>query len=526
MEPKLNIRRLVAWFAVLSVLLTGLLAIAPAKSHMSEWRQVQARYNDVAPTPVPIEIRQVWKPSLDLVDRCTTCHLGMGPVPPIPGDKLFGPHPPIPHDPKDFGCTACHGGQGRATKADSAHGKVANWKEPMLPLEHVQAGCGTCHGDTRPAAPEAALRGQALFARHDCRSCHKIDGVGRIDGPDLSGIGAKGYVRDWNRRHLALAAAKKTPAWGTNYRDVQPDHVDAINAYLDTLIGAPRLMAGKALAHQMGCLGCHKLHGTGGDDGPELSEAWKKREPKWIFDHFKNPAAVVPGSNMPDFLLTDDQSSLLTTYVLSLRGPARTRGEREFSQDGATLYGTFCAACHGPKGQGRRYGTASPVTFPAIGNADFLAVASDDFLRGTLEKGRPGRRMPAWSTKEGGLRPEEVQAIIGYLRSLVPPAPPVGAVMGAFKSVKPGDGARGKQLYAATCAGCHGAEGEGKDGPALKNPAFLEVATDSYLRATILLGRSGTAMRSFARGSPGFPALGISDINDIIAFLRTAKVNP
>ena len=252
MEPKHNIRRLVAWFAVLSVVLTGLLAIAPAKSHMSEWRQIQAQYNELAPEPVPIEIRQVWKPKLDIVDRCTSCHLGMGPAAPIPGDKLFAAHSPIAHDPKDFGCTVCHGGQGRATKSDAAHGDVHNWNEPMLPLEHVQAGCGTCHGDTRPAAPEAAARGQALFARHDCRTCHKIDGVGRGDGPDLSGIGAKGYTQEWNPRHLALKAAGKTPAWAASYKGVPPEHVAGINAYLDTLIGAPRLMAGMAIAHEMG----------------------------------------------------------------------------------------------------------------------------------------------------------------------------------------------------------------------------------------------------------------------------------
>ncbi len=521
MEPTLNIRRLVAWFAVLSIVLTGLLAIAPAKSQRSEWRQVQARYNRVAPDPVPVEIRQVWKPELEVVDRCTSCHLGMGSGVPVSGEPLFAAHSPLPHDPKDFGCTVCHGGQGRATTSDAAHGKVANWKEPMLPLEHAQAGCGTCHGDTRPASPAAASRGQALFARHDCRSCHRIDGVGRGDGPDLSGIGAKGYTPEWNLRHLALKAARKTGAWATSYESVEGPHVEAINAYLDTLIGAPHLMAGKALAHEAGCLGCHKLRGTGGDDGPELSTVWTKRTPEWIAEHFKDPAKLTPGSLMPDFAFTNAQARVLTTYVLSLRGPGRRKGEREFAKDGATLYGTFCAACHGPNGEGRRYGTNNPTTFPAIGNPDFLAVASDDFLRASIEKGRPGRRMPSWGTKEGGLRPEEIASLVAHLRSLAPPAAAVGPLSEAFTSTAAGDAQRGARVYAANCAGCHGEKGEGKDGPALKNAAFLEVATDGYLRATILLGRRNTAMRSFARGSPGFPALGVSEIIDIIAFIRS-----
>jgi hypothetical protein len=41
----------------------------------------------------------------------------------------------------------------------------------------------------------------------------------------------------------------------------------------------------------------------------------------------------------------------------------------------------------------------SMAAFPAIGNPDFLAVASDRFLAATVTHGRPGRRMPAWGEK-------------------------------------------------------------------------------------------------------------------------------
>ena len=47
-------------------------------------------------------------------------------------------------------------------------------------------------------------------------------------------------------------------------------------------------------------------------------------------------------------------------------------------------------------------GGASPASypFPAIANADFLAVATDEFLEETITAGRPGRRMPAWGESE------------------------------------------------------------------------------------------------------------------------------
>ncbi len=65
-------------------------------------------------------------------------------------------------------------------------------------------------------------------------------------------------------------------------------------------------------------------------------------------------------------------------------------GAREFATDGATLYGTFCAACHGAKGEGMRY--PGFAAFPAIANPDFLSLVSDDFLRAQIKRGRPGRQ--------------------------------------------------------------------------------------------------------------------------------------
>ncbi len=55
-----------------------------------------------------------------------------------------------------------------------------------------------------------------------------------------------------------------------------------------------------------------------------------------------------------------------TSRVLIDRVRAEKLSEREFATDGATLYGTFCAACHGQGGEGMRYPGMAP--FPAIGN--------------------------------------------------------------------------------------------------------------------------------------------------------------
>ena len=55
---------------------------------------------------------------------------------------------------------------------------------------------------------------------------------------------------------------------------------------------------------------------------------------------------------------------------------------------GGKIYGARCAACHGPKGEGR--------TAISLNNPTFLATASDGFIRYAIEHGRPGTPMPAF----------------------------------------------------------------------------------------------------------------------------------
>jgi mono/diheme cytochrome c family protein len=154
------------------------------------------------------------------------------------------------------------------------------------------------------------------------------------------------------------------------------------------------------------------------------------------------------------------------------------------------------------------------TTFPAIAKADFLRLATDEFLAQTIAKGRPGRRMPGWA-KDGGLLPEEITRIVAHLRTIggVPAAP-----ADEWKStVNP---ETGRALFAANCAGCHGAKGEGGKGPALHNQGLLAVASDSYLLETIGQGRSGTAMGGYAEPTPVRRALAKAEIESIVAFIR------
>ncbi|HXG52716.1 MAG TPA: c-type cytochrome [candidate division Zixibacteria bacterium] len=530
---------------------------AVEENFFRDWRVIQQEIRRRLPAAeaaaFAVQLRQIVSRDTGATDRCVSCHVGMAPGESgLQGDRLFGRHPNVVHDPGSFGCVVCHGGQSRATDTADAHGRVPHWPEPMLPKEYSYAGCGTCH--THLSVPNLALleRGKARFEQADCLACHKVDGrggtlrpgrAGGQEGPDLSRAGATGYQPDWYERHLQHRKKAAGGPWVTAFGELSETERLELDEYLRSRVGAPGLLEAKALFHSLGCRGCHKIRGVGGDDGPDLTAVGNKDPGQlnfsqvpgertlanWLKQHFRAPASVVRGSMMPELGLTEAQIQQLTFYMLSLRRRsypealwpkdrirAERFGSREFATDGATLYGTFCAACHGPRGEGMRY--PGFAAFPAIANADFLRVASDDFLREQIKRGRPGRRMPAWGEQEGGLREEEIGRLVAYVRGL-------GDVAyegdGRPRRWIRGDAAQGQRLYASACASCHGERGEGKEGPALNNRVFLDLATDTYLLRTIQTGRRGTSMTGFAAGSAVRGALTDPEIASIVAFIRT-----
>jgi len=530
-----------------------LVAAAVQENFLKDWRRIQAATRADS-GPIEVRLRQIVVPKLKVTDRCVTCHVGMAPGEQgLGGSPLAAAHPPVVHDPGDFGCTVCHGGQGRATDKADAHGDVHFWPQPMIPARYAYAGCGSCHTHIRVPNQAQLRRGRNLVERYDCLACHRIDGRGGtlrpdgasgMEGPDLSQIGAAGLAPDWYAKHLAARQAAADGPWKTSFGPIDEADREAIAEYLGSRVGAPALVHAKALFHSLGCRGCHKVGGVGGDDGPDLTltgdkdpgqvdfshVAGERTLANWHAEHLRYPAKIVPGSLMPDPGLTDEQVDMLTFYLLSLRRTSspeafwpkdRIRAERfderEFTTDGETLFGTFCAACHGAAGEGRRYPDTLP--FPSVSNPDFLAAAGDDFLARTIHHGRPGRRMPAWGEKDGGLRPEEIAAVVDFLRRQSGASEP--EPIHPQRRWVQADAAAGQALYARYCAGCHGADGEGPQAIQLNNPALLAAASDDYLVEMIGRGRRGTPMPSFRQGSTTNPALSEAEIEAIVAFVRT-----
>lgn len=81
---------------------------------------------------------------------------------------------------------------------------------------------------------------------------------------------------------------------------------------------------------------------------------------------------------------------------------------------------------------------------------------------------------------------------------------------------EPNNVIRGKELY-ASCAGCHGPNGEGITGagPRLNSESFLAAASDEMLVRTITEGRSGTTM------IPWGASMSRDDVLAVVSYIRS-----
>lgn len=68
-----------------------------------------------------------------------------------------------------------------------------------------------------------------------------------------------------------------------------------------------------------GCVGCHSIGGMGGQVGPALDTVGDRRSAEWLYKWLHNPAAVKPGTKMPNLGLTDDERARLVFFLLAQR---------------------------------------------------------------------------------------------------------------------------------------------------------------------------------------------------------------
>ncbi|MGE5306373.1 MAG: c-type cytochrome [Alphaproteobacteria bacterium] len=358
------------WLGALGLTLTLVLGWTLWDASVQEWQLYQDAYYHEAlrraqkgaqkawASNLRIEIKQLQLNGETNVERCVTCHLGYdnpafrGFVAPLrTHSSLLKSHPP-----ERFGCVGCHGGEGRAVTTLEAHGEGEVAAKPLLRGKYIQAACYNCHGTKTlpPQATDSVVRGRGLVNRYMCLACHKIDGEGGEEGPDLSTVGSQ---RSWTWiyahtvRPQGVTAGSTMPVFSLKREEIQDvtiflmtllDSRDRLR-YLPLLarrvvrelpaeehLAAPKsadpeerkiesriafAYDGKKLFHGAGCNICHTIGISGGEVGPALTHIARKRNSENLERLLKDPDEILPGGKMPQLYLNSLQIKALVRYL-------------------------------------------------------------------------------------------------------------------------------------------------------------------------------------------------------------------
>jgi len=193
----------------------------------------------------------------------------------------------------------------------------------------------------------------------------------------------------------------------------------------DSEVPAPNEVVSFRPLYAANCAACHGREGRG---GPAIGLA----DPVYlaIADDAAIRGAVaagVRGTAMPAFArsaggtLTDAQIDAITSGIQSWRRPGVLDGANPpfhatrhpgDARRGEKVFATFCASCHGARGEGGAKGSA-------ITNDSFLALISDQGLRTIVIAGRADLGAPDWRGNVTGrpMSDDEVADVVAWLAS-------------------------------------------------------------------------------------------------------------
>lgn len=520
------------------------------------------------------------------VDRCTTCHLAADdprfkdhfeplkahPYSTALGDIQRNGRWERRHKFNDFGCTVCHDGQGRGLEEEYAHGRDEFWPEPLLGFvtqknwrkdfspkllgkEYMEAACAQCHTEENFPGTPHLNRGRQLFFKTNCYGCHKIEGLSEgVLAPELTEAGHKFKV-DYLWESIVEPRANLATSFMPKF-NLKDDEVRDLVIFLKSRRGVnlnetglaqyrQRLASakgegpavvpavvktgdlvsqGRDLVRDRACAACHKILDQDGGIAPDLSFEGNMKDEPWLLDHFKGPRSRIPDSIMPAFRFSDPDFRAISAYLLTLKNKPAVLS-------GAETYKTYCARCHGEKGDGK--GITAYYLDPAprdLTKASFFNSKPQERFIESIQKGVEGTSMPAWGKVMGDAQIKDTFEYISATfikekrRELKPRNIPASNPVASSKESI----ARGEATFVQRCAGCHGKKADGK-GPNsldiiphprnLRNSWFVNSMPDRRLLESILYGVQGTAM-------PPWIDYGLSqnDAGDLLNFIRSLNV--
>ncbi|MHB8539465.1 MAG: hypothetical protein ACYDCD_00775 [Candidatus Acidiferrales bacterium] len=326
-----------------------------------------------------------------LTDRCQSCHVGMNPVYVPPALTLtkadlglqknnnapFSSHPDqqllVWHPLDKFGCSPCHGGNGRAlTSVRSAHGRYEHWLWPLYYPENYDAGCQQCHSadawtEHAPVLNEAKI----LYREKGCVGCHNYAGF------DNQAERLEDTVRE-------IASLEKTKA-GDNQKipqlnkagDQAPDNATAQKLYAQATnltVGVSKI---DARVEQLDEL-THSLQQEVKRVGPDLKEVRMKLNPNWIPYWLGHTWQFDPTTKMPQFRLQPDEIQAISAFIWQqgLTGPPLDKQPSGDAGKGKELFDSLgCLACHSIGEGSQKMGGDAAANLSRVGekaNYDYI----------------------------------------------------------------------------------------------------------------------------------------------------------
>ena len=149
--------------------------------------------------------------------------------------------------------------------------------------------CARCHSDTGAADPLASLvasRGPEWL-------------IGHVSDPEMIAPGLRPVAAEVHEREAA--------AIGAYVRRLSRDRFPGAAPQIQTV----------AAVYARHCIGCHKIDGEGGTDGPDLSRAGEKNDVEKLKVWIRDPEAVDPDAEMPSFAkrLTPAELDAIAAYL-------------------------------------------------------------------------------------------------------------------------------------------------------------------------------------------------------------------
>jgi len=297
-----------------------------------------------------------------LVDRCQSCHLGTDPLlVPVTmtltkadlglaksKDAPFTSHPDPDmmkyHPLEKFGCSPCHGGNGRALDSvEKAHGRYEHWLWPLYYPENYDAGCQQCHASDMVTEHAPVLnRAKQLFRQKGCIGCHRFQG---FDNQDEQLVSARQAITQLENQkqdnRLEIAQLNKKG-------DTATDN-DTANRYYTQATNLTVTMSGMDAQIESLDRRSHNLLQEIKKVGPDLKEVRMKIHKEWIPYWLKNTHTFRPTTKMPQFRLQDDEIQAISAYIWqsAITGPELPKQAPGNAAHGKELFEQRgCEACH------------------------------------------------------------------------------------------------------------------------------------------------------------------------------------